>query len=208
MGGHIHAHDNIDTVEHNPSRPIEIYIQAVIAAFKALENLSESISETAIGDHHLCHLNPSYHTICTSILAQETESNLNKIKSTLIGSASSEYITVKSETGLLAWKENGRTQKKPVTDEFREGKFTWCKKLNGDSCHCCGHDGHISYFCTCDMPSAIKDLVLQGAKDHAHEKAQYAYASLYADFEEQDLETDDNNGVQVIQANISRVLQI
>ena len=65
-----------------------------------------------------------------------------------------------------------------------------------------GHDGHISCLCACDMPSAIKDLVLQGAKDHACKKACHAYADL----DEQD--SNDSNGLQGIHANTLHAPQI
>ncbi|KAH0585208.1 hypothetical protein H2248_008458 [Termitomyces sp. 'cryptogamus'] len=196
MGHCIHAHNNIDAIKHDTSHPIEIYIQAVTAAFQELINLDEKVSGTAFDNQLLCHLDPSYSTICTSILAQKKEPDLAKIKSTLIGSASSEYTTVKSETGLSAHLEKnkgkGKSQLEPVTNGFKEGKYTWYEKGNGDSYHHCGCDRHISCLCACDMPTAIKDLVLQGAKDHAHAKACHAYANL----DEQDANNDD--GLQVV----------
>ena len=121
IGCHICAHDNIDAIEHDSSCPIGIYIQAVTTAFQALINLGETVSDMTIGDHLLCHLDSSYHPVCTSILAQETEPNLAKIKSTLIGSENSKYI-IKSKFGNSARLEkdkgNRKTWHEPVTDGF------------------------------------------------------------------------------------------
>ena len=55
----------------------------------------------------------------------------------------------------------------PLTDGFQEGKFTWCNKDNTNRCHRCGCDGHISHLCAHNMPSSIKELVLQGTCAHA-----------------------------------------
>ncbi|KAG6859561.1 hypothetical protein C0993_003791, partial [Termitomyces sp. T159_Od127] len=174
---------------------------AVTAAFQELKNLGEEVFNTTIGDHLLRHLDTSYYPVRTSILAQETEPNLEKIKSTLIGSASSEYIMIKCEAGLSARfdkdKGKGKNSHEPVTNGFKEGRYTWCEKANGDNCHRCGREGHISRLCAHDMPSAIKDLVLQGANDHACEKARYTYA----DHSEQDSGDDDDT--QVIHADTS-----
>ncbi|KAG6861286.1 hypothetical protein C0995_001840 [Termitomyces sp. Mi166 len=159
---------------------------------------SATTAWSTLNDHLLYCLNSSYHAICTNILAQETEPDLAKIKSTLIGFSNSKYI-IKSKFGNSACLEGdkgrGKTQREPVTDGFKEGKYTWCDKSNGNSCHCCGHDRHISHLCAHDIPTAIKDLILQGAKDHAHEKAHHTYTNL----DEQDSE-DDNNGLQVVHA--------
>lgn len=180
MGRRIRARDAIDAVEHDPSRPMDFYIQSIVTAFEVLKNLGETVSETAIGDHLLRHLDASYHPVRTTILAQETEPTLAKIKAILLGSASSEY-SVKIESGLAA-RSGGRNVKgggaekpkfrqEPATDGFREGKFLWCSKDNDDSCHRCGRDGHISRLCARDMPTSVKDLVIQGARAHAARRA-------------------------------------
>ncbi|TFK25319.1 hypothetical protein FA15DRAFT_655267 [Coprinopsis marcescibilis] len=175
MGRCIHACDTLDAINHDPTRSMDFYIQSVTNAFQRLKDLGEQIANTAIGDHLLRHLDESYHPVHTSILAQESEPDLSKIKSILRGSASSEVL-IKIESGFFSkgGKSTGGPLKgktpardEPATEGFREGKFKWCNKDNGDSCHRCGHSGHISQLCARDMPSAIKDLVIQGAHAHA-----------------------------------------
>jgi hypothetical protein len=158
---------------------MDYYIQTVTTAFEALKNLGKTISDTTIGDHILCHLHSSYHPVHTTILTQETEPSLAKIKAILLGSASSDTY-IKSEPSNAAFaarfggshsggsgKEKSTSHQEPMTDGFREGKFTWCNKDNADSCHQSGCDGNISHLCARDMPSSIKELVPQGGHAHA-----------------------------------------
>ncbi|KAG6864478.1 hypothetical protein C0991_009226 [Blastosporella zonata] len=198
MGRRIRACDAIDAILHDPTCPIKIYIQATTAAFQALKDLKESISNTTIGDHLLRHLDPSYFAVRTSILSQETEPDLAKIKATLIGSASSDYA-IKTEVGLSARpggiERFGRgkpSRSEPAVEGFNEGKFTWCDKANSDACHRCGRDGHISRLCARDMPSPIKDLVIQGGKDHLCKKARRAYADVEEQYSDDDNISEDN----------------
>ncbi len=153
---------------------MDFYIQSVVNSFEILKNLGETISDTAVGDHLLRHLDTSYYPVRTSILAQETEPSLSKIKAILLGSASSEYVKIEAVSGMAARSggrsgkaEKPKSRQEPTIEGFREGKFTWCDKNNADSCHRCGRDGHISRLCARDMPSSIKDLVIQGARAHA-----------------------------------------
>ena len=183
MGCCIWAHETLDAIEHDISCPMDFYIQTITTGFEALKNFGEEISDTTIGDHILHHLHPSYHSVHTTILTQETEPPLTKIKAILLGSASSDTY-IKSEpidTALTtrfggshgggSGKEKSSSRQEPVTDGFREGKFTWCNKDNADGCHRCGRDGHISRLCARDMPSSIKELVLQGTRAHATRRA-------------------------------------
>jgi gag-polypeptide of LTR copia-type len=183
MGRRIRAREILDAIEHDNSRPMDFYIQTVTTGFEALKNFGEQISDTTVGDHILRHLHPSYHSVRTTILAQETEPSLAKIKAILLGSASSDtYIKSEPIDAALATrfggshgggsgKEKSSSRQEPVTDGFREGKFTWCNKDNADGCHRCGRDGHISRLCARDMPSSIKELVLQGTRAHAARRA-------------------------------------
>ncbi len=174
MGSRIRARDSIDSIVHDTSRPMDFYIQSVVNSFEILKNLGETISDTAVGDHLLRHLDTSYYPVRTSILAQETEPSLSKIKAILLGSASSEYVKIEAVSGMAARSggrsgkaEKPKSRQEPTVEGFREGKYTWCDKNNADSCHRCGRDGHISRLCARDMPSSIKDLVIQGARAHA-----------------------------------------
>jgi hypothetical protein len=196
MGRRIRARETLDTIEHDSSCPMDYYIQTVTTGFEALKNLSD----TTIGDHILRHLHSSYHPVRTTILAQETKPSLAKIKAILLGSASSDTY-IKSEPSDAAFaarfggshgggsgKEKSTSRQEPVTDGFREGKFTWCNKDNADSCHRCGCDGHISRLCARDMPSSIRELVLQGGRTHA---ARLAYRNLQ---EQESLDSSDDEG--------------
>lgn len=198
MGRRIRARDALDAVEHDTSRSMDFYIQTVTIAFEVLKNLGETISDTTIGDHILRHLHSSYHPVRTTILAQETEPSLAKIKAILLGSASSDsYVKSEPADAVLAarsggrqgggsGRENPKSRQDLVIDGFREGKFHWCEKDNGDNCHRCGREGHISRLCVRDMPSSIKDLVLQGARAHA---ARHAYRDLR---EQESSESEDD----------------
>lgn len=196
MGRRIRAREALDAIEHDISRPMDFYIQSITVAFEVLKNLGETVSDTTISDHILRHLHSSYHPVRTSILAQETEPSLSRIKTILLGSASSD-LYVKSEPTDIALaarfggrkgggsgKEKSGSPQDPGIDGFHEGKYTWCNKDNGDSCHRCGRDGHIARLCARDMPSSIKDLVIQGARAHAARLA-------YRDLQEQESSDDE-----------------
>ena len=185
MGRRIRARDAIDSVEHDISRNMDFYIQSVVSAFEVLKNLGETISDTAIGDHILRHLHPSYNSVRTTILAQEVEPKLDKIKAMLLGSASSDFVKSEPmESGLIArfgGRQAGKdkARREPEVDGFQEGKYRWCDKGNNDNCHRCGREGHIARLCARDMPSSIKDLVISGARAYAAHRA-------YQDLVEQD----------------------
>jgi hypothetical protein len=212
MGHRIRARETLDTIEHDSSCLMDYYIQTVTTGFKALKNLGETISDTTIGDHILRHLHSSYHPVRTTILAQETEPSLTKIKAILLGSASSDTY-IKSEPSDAAFtacfggshgggsgKEKSTSRQEPVTDGFREGKFTWCNKNNADSCHRCGRDGHISCLCARDMPSSIRELVLQGGRAHA---AWLAYRNLQ---EQESSDSSDDGGPSYHKATVAHGL--
>jgi len=109
MGSRIRVRDSLDALIHDTSRPMDFYIQSIVNGFEVLKNLGETISDTSIGDHFLRHLDPSYHPVRTTILAQEKEPTLAKIKAILLGSASSEYV--KTESGFAAARSGGRSGK-------------------------------------------------------------------------------------------------
>jgi len=194
MGRRIRARDAIDAIEHDTSRGMDFYIQSVVTAFEVLRHLGETISDTAVGDHILRRLDSSYYPVRTTILAQETEPTLEKIKAILLGSASSEYVKFEANEIGNAARSGGRqakekSRREPVVDGFHEGKYHWCEKANGDNCHRCGREGHISRLCARDMPASIKDLVIRGGRDHA---ARLAY---HGNLQEQESsESEEDNG--------------
>ena len=102
------------------------------------------------------------------------------------------------ETGLVAqsggrqMSKKERPQRELEVEGFQEGKYRWCNKGNDDSCHRCGHEGHISRLCARDMPSSMKELVISGARAFAAHRA-------YHDLQEQnspDISDNDTTPVQ------------
>lgn len=105
-------------------------------------------------------LDPSYHTIRTSILTAKDEPKLQDVKDILIGSSSS-AIGVKSEPAEMGMAAHvpghrfGRPQAQgqaaPPYPVDKDG-FRWCDPTNSDHCHRCGRPNHIAAICIADMP--------------------------------------------------------
>ena len=69
---------------------------------KKLESLGCKINDIEFKDILLMHLDSSYHSVCTTILAQKTEPSLDDIKSILTSSAAADIIEVKVEDQEIA----------------------------------------------------------------------------------------------------------
>lgn len=97
-------------VTHDPTRPIDVYIHAIISARSTLQNLGCTIedTETTGMDVLLMNLHPDYHTIRTSILTAKDEPTLDSVKSILTGASVSAIVTVKQEPTGFALAAQGR----------------------------------------------------------------------------------------------------
>jgi len=104
------------------------------------------------------HLDSSFLSIHTIILAQSTEPTLNQVKNTLLLSSAMDSVDIKMESQDVALAACGRAQRpgsggrKGVVD----GEYQWCDPNNND-CHCCGHSGHQALHCMFNMPQHVKD---------------------------------------------------
>lgn len=95
MGHRMTARSEFYAITHDPSRPIEFYIQSLQASKKKMEALGCKVDDTEFKDVLLMHLDPSFHSVCVNILAQKTEPTLDDVKAILTSSAAAIDMVVK-----------------------------------------------------------------------------------------------------------------
>lgn len=165
-------------IQHDPSRPISIFLAAVEKAASDLEGFGLKVGEDEKVDVILMNLDESFHPARTSILASSTkEPSLATLKATLIGS-DEVAINVKSEPvdnalavrggygrrgsgGGRASASGGGQVDYPVDNDG----YRWCDPTNEGRCHRCGRSGHIAGHCMFRMPQHVIDWILKGARN-------------------------------------------
>ena len=185
------------SVEHDPSKPIDIYIQQILDAKGQLVAIGHKIEDVEVKDVILMNLHSSYETVKLSLLTQPTEPSLDVIRSIL--NSSSPIIdapfAVKSESTdtALATKfkrsgSNKRVGHGHVSRSSDHGHGTsvggiednkgyrW-GDVTSDNCHRCGREGHIAALCVADMPPDIKSRILSESPTK-NERSSYVCNSL------------------------------
>ena len=118
-------------ITHDPSKPITFYVKSLLDAQKKLESLSCKIDDIEFKDVLLMHLNSSYHSVHTTILAQKTEPSLDDIKSILTSSAAADIVEVKVKHQEIALRTHVCTQKmKGGSGVIDEKGYHWCDPTN------------------------------------------------------------------------------
>ncbi|KZP19321.1 hypothetical protein FIBSPDRAFT_694216, partial [Athelia psychrophila] len=157
--------------EHDPSLPVEVFVQSVLKARAQLVLVGVEIDDVAAKDVILMNLDSSYATVKTSLLTQPSEPTLETIRTILSSSSNfvdpeiSPTITIKSEPGETALAASHSSHGSSATPHREssggEGKkdsqgLTWCDSTNDSHCHRCGRTGHYALRCVRDMPPEIK----------------------------------------------------
>ena len=151
------------TTIHDPSQPVDFYIQALKAARGQLNAITgEDIKDQHFMDVLLMNLHPDFSQIRTSILSQATEPKLDQVLSILTKSQdiSSSSSIIKQESVLVVHSKtqprSGGSQGSPMDDRG----FKWCDTKREGVCHRCGRPGHIAGLCIFTMPENVKNWVL------------------------------------------------
>jgi hypothetical protein len=185
MTTRIEARTSFYKVQHDPSKPIDVYIKAIEKAVKILEGLGCKPDDTHVGDILLMNLHDSWKNIRQNLMSGETEPLLAAIKKRLINSApgisSSDMVSVKVEEdeshigeSLLhaanATRFSGHSnaqgpnsnnwRSRDSSDPRKDKEFRWCDPTNENHCHRCGRSGHIAARCMYDMPQRVKDWIM------------------------------------------------
>lgn len=186
--------------EHDPSLPVEVFVQSVLKARAQLVLVGVEIDDVAAKDVILMNLDSSYATVKTSLLTQPSEPTLETIRTILSSSSNfvdpeiSPTITIKSEPGetALAARFNKRHESSKQRNSHSshgssatphressggEGKkdsqgLTWCDSTNDSHCHRCGRTGHYALRCVRDMPPEIKAW-LRGESESRNEQSMW-----------------------------------
>lgn len=162
MATRIDALRHFYTTIHDPSQPVDFYIQALKTSKEHLKAITgEDIKDQHFMDILLMNLHPDFGQIRTSILSQSTEPTLDHTLSILTKSQdipSPSSMMIKQESVLAAYSRppfgSGGSQ---VDDKG----FKWCDVSGRDGvCHRCGRPGHIAAFCIINMPEKVKNWVM------------------------------------------------
>lgn len=193
MPRRIAARQQLYSVTHDPSKPIESFIHSVTSAAKVLADLGHKIEDTEIGDILLMKLDESYAGARTTIMTCKEEPDLATIKSLLLTASSSfsqlstqhsssfsQFSSVSpvanaASTHHVGQQFNSRTShSSPSHSELLtlpsvdQKGFQWCNPTNHEACHRCGRTNHIAAYCLFAMPQHVKDWVMQGGyKKHS-----------------------------------------
>lgn len=188
MPSRMNAHRDFVHTIHDPSKSIDLYISAIEDAVTRLDRLGVKPSESEIADTLLMNLDDSLTSTRTTILTAEKELTLLAIKSQICNAGLSVPLKpVKKEeddndeipdslSAHAARKQSkrSRTCAPRAFGTSGSSKFHWCSATSNDQCRRCGVSGHISDCCIHDMPSDVKDWVLDGPPGkHAHASAAY-----------------------------------
>jgi hypothetical protein len=169
------ARQHLYSVEHDKSKPIDVFIHAITSAAKALADLGYKVEDTEIKDILLMRLDDSYASVRTSIMTARDEPDLATIKSLLISAASS----FTQSTGPVAaahmvsapyrppHQRSSRTPPSHIGASSQplppdDKGYQWCDTSNTQCCHRCGRPNHIAAFCIFTMPQYVKDWVMKG----------------------------------------------
>ncbi|KIJ22289.1 hypothetical protein M422DRAFT_40110 [Sphaerobolus stellatus SS14] len=193
------ARQHLYSVEHDTSKPIDVFIHSVTSAAKALADLGSKVEDTEIKDILLMRLDDSYASIRTSIMTAKEEPDLSSIKS-LLSSASSSIPQPSSIAAaqVASVRPSSRPSSRPLPPRSTfspsdspaqslppdDRGFFWCDTTNSQACHRCGRPNHIAAFCLFTMPQYVKDWVMKGGyREHSSlanssEDFQYEGATL------------------------------
>jgi uncharacterized cupin superfamily protein len=181
--------------KHDPTVPIDIFIQNVIHAKAQLVALGITVDDQAVKDVILMNLDESCSGVKTSLLTQPTEPTIDTICSILTAASNIVHpdipLPIKLEpidTALVARGRNGGNNPSHGHSfgadgilKGTEGKkddhgFRWCDPTHENHCHCCGRTGHIAACCVSDMPAEIKAWVLnRPGKASKDEQSMYVH---------------------------------
>lgn len=179
LGSRLEARKAFNSVEHDPSKPLSIYVHDVVKAAQVLKDLSVNVEEDEIRDLLLNNLHHSFLSVKTSLLTSSDEPDLAKVKSILTGSSLS-ILQIKEEEGTAQAANAARSSHKsrayPTTSSYSSSSpqppydqqgNKWCCWGNEGVCFRCGREGHLSHKCIFDMPKHIKDWVIKSPNSHA-----------------------------------------
>jgi len=158
MGQRMAARQEFYEITHDPSRPVATYVQAITAGRKKMEALGCKIEDDEVKDVLLMHLDSSFLSIRTIILAQSTEPTLDQVKNTLLSSSAVDSVDIKMESQDVALAARGRAQRPGGggREGVVDGEYQWCDP-NNNGCHRCGRPGHQALRCMFNMPQHVKD---------------------------------------------------
>ena len=184
MARRITARQSFYTCPHDPSLPVDVYIQQLSQFRRQLIAMGQKVEDQEFTDVLLMNLDSSFDALKTTILAQPTEPSLDTIKAILTKTtpSSDASISIKQESVFAARSKSGnigrvdtgkRSGRSPGRRDFGveypvdDKGFRWCDPTTDRACHRCGRRGHVASTCIADMPQNVKDWVISLSRSNS-----------------------------------------
>jgi hypothetical protein len=161
-------------ITHDPSKSIDVYMQAQAVKWRELEALGCKVEEWMKKDYLLLGLHSSYHSIANTILSHKNEPSLDTITDTLATAVPMSQIHSEDTDDVehafatrakfnKTGSQNGGSSRS-FSKSSKSTSLRWRSPTNNNDCRRCGETGHISDNCIHDMPPEVKDWIMQGPK--------------------------------------------
>jgi hypothetical protein len=138
--------------KHEPSEPINTFINTVTDLVRGLEAIDHTPTEEEVRDLLLSKLDSSLDVVRTILISQMPTPSLSTIKSTLLNVDTTNHIAISSSDTVLIAHTSGHCG--------GDGGFAWGNP-SGDpkACNRCGQSGPVAAVCMADMPQWRKDEI-------------------------------------------------
>lgn len=167
------------TPVHDPSCPISDYINGVVAASDGLGRLQHSVPKNDVVDSIIMNLHESWTLQRTLLMSHKTEPDLAIVKEQLLRHERDNKLLDAPDEAHAArsgGRSSHRKPPRPARSRSRSPKYDWLNTKGRDACHRCGLPGHRSSRCVSDMPSHIKDQIMDEVRQRSKERRARAHS--------------------------------
>lgn len=156
---------------HDAFKPVESYIDSIVAASNDLAAIGRAVDEIEIADSIIMHLDPSWETIKTILQTRHKDPTVQELRDILLEHQRSLGVSPDSEAAhYTKVRSSGRgkpSRRRDDSDSDTRSRrrsdsrydLRWLDPRTDKDCRRCGQYGHIARYCMHDMPSDIKDKV-------------------------------------------------
>ena len=166
------------SLSHNPAIGVMSFVNEVLTVVRQLESIKRKPQKDETTDKLLIGLHSSFAAIHTKLALHMPEPSIKEITAALKEFENNETLkpsfstpidsAIKEESLLYANKahRHGSGGGVPRT---RYDDFDWGNMKNGDGvCFCCGRSSHVAQNCMADMPTDVKERILNYHAHRAH----------------------------------------
>jgi hypothetical protein len=171
----MNLHQRLYLLSHNPMVSIMPFVNEVLTVVRQLESIKRKPQKDEITDKLLIGLHSSFAAVHTNLSLHTPEPSVKEITATLKEFEDNETLrpsfsapinsSIKEETLLYANKAH-RQGSRATGSRTRYDDFDWGNTKSRDGvCFRCGRSSHVAQNCMADMPTDIKEPILN---HHAH----------------------------------------